>query len=225
MAKKRKKEKQIPPTLRSPSRPEFSIPIITLNSTKNDLKKKKERKKYCCPSLIHNWLTQNCWRWELDTGHFTAPMLLPFRANEEKHPNQPFCWGKWQAGESIREKAEVVPRMLDGKIRLSLRVPLTGPPSKNHQVGAKSGVCRACVLWLTVEMDSSPCSAGDKNMAPSPVPNLLGEDIPLTHGCVHTFSTVYHHYHFSVQSTPDALNSFLFPEGQSRIGSLSYLMR
>ena len=40
--KKRKKEKQIPPTLHSPPRPEFSIPIITLNSTKNYLKKKKK---------------------------------------------------------------------------------------------------------------------------------------------------------------------------------------
>ena len=41
--KKKEKEKQIPPTLHSPPRPEFSIPIITLNSTKNYLKKKKER--------------------------------------------------------------------------------------------------------------------------------------------------------------------------------------
>jgi len=49
MAKKRKKEKQIPPTLRSPSRPEFSIPIITLNSTKNDLKKKKKKKEILLP--------------------------------------------------------------------------------------------------------------------------------------------------------------------------------
>ena len=35
---------------------------------------------------------------------------------------------------------------------------------------------------------------------------------------------MHHHHHFSVQSTPDALNPFLFPEGQSRIGSLSYLI-